>query len=92
MASKMEIENCFADMRREAEAMHARHIESLTDKAKAFPQIGDQLNSQVAEAKQIWRFAQMGLFIFESFLIDVKRIADAAEAEATRIGVRNPGG
>jgi hypothetical protein len=79
MATVAEIQACFADLRREAESLHQNHMASMERKAQAFPQIGDQLKSQIDDNKQVWRFAQMGLFILESVVVDIKRIADAAE-------------
>lgn len=85
MATIMEIEHCFTDMRRELGALFEARQSDMNTILKQMGPGEDKAEreKEIAEAQQLWRFIQMGLFIGESLIVDFKRIADNSDYETT---------
>lgn len=76
MASVAELESMFNDLRTDLGAMVDERVKAVTEakgKGKA------DIEKECRDIRQMWRFAQMGIFVLENVVVDLKRIADNAE-------------
>lgn len=69
MSSVKEIEHMFVKLRESLGEQHAKQLAKL----------GKGQEDKKAEAEQLWLYVQMGLFVGESLVVDIKRIADAMQ-------------
>lgn len=94
MASKRELESMFNDLRTDLGAMIDERVVQITTRfdGLAKPAKPEEaatrkasIDKECADLRQLWRFAQMGIFVLENVVIDLKRIADASEASNVEI-------
>lgn len=82
MASQTEVRQCFEALRERLREMNEGELAKLREKmANAGEQQKAQWVAEIAEHEAFANFVFMGLFLGESFLIDIKRIADCAEEQ-----------
>lgn len=76
MTSQKEIHDCFDVMREEINSRHAIEIADLKRR-----NMNGSLDDKITEAVVYGKLFNMGLVILESFVSDVKRIADCADEQ-----------
>lgn len=83
MATQAEVKQCFEALRerlREANEVELKRLGAKLQSAKLEIE-KEKAVSELAQNELFTQLSFMGLFLFESLLIDIKRIADAAEEE-----------
>lgn len=77
MSTVLEIHNLFTQLRSELQKEHEADQKKL----------GKGQEDKKAKAETLWLFTQMGLFVGESLVVDIKRIADALDGGDGKHGI-----
>jgi hypothetical protein len=84
MATQAEVEQCFEALREQLnksnEAAMTKFRSELSANTTQYKPVDERIKNEMAEHELNIRLIFMGLFLAESFLIDVKRVADTLDA------------